>query len=208
MTVFARVTLAALLGATALAGCRSPEVRFYMMPTPPPDEGLQPEDFAVVIAPIEVPPIIDRPQVVWREGQAGMHADDYHRWGAGFPAEIRRALAEHLRALLKSDSIVAEPADLPGPDTLRLSVFIQQLDARPNGRVDLRAVYTVRRGDDREVTLRDVADVHVKVKGEFPTDVVVGYGDAVGELARQIAAHMRRLSPKAPPAPASAPAEP
>lgn len=194
-----------LCAAFALVGgaCRSPEVRFYMMPTPPPNEGEHPDGFAVVIAPVEVPHVIDRPQVVWREGQTVMNADDYHRWGASLPAEIRRALMEHLRALLLSDTIVAEPADLPGPDTLRLSVFIQQLDARPKGRVDLRAVYTVRRGDAREPVVRDVADVHVSVKGDLPSDVVIGYGDAVAALAQHIAEHMRRLNVKAeaPPAP-------
>jgi uncharacterized lipoprotein YmbA len=188
------------------AGCRSPEVRFYMMPTPPPNEGERPDGFAVVIAAIEVPHVIDRPQVVWREGKTVMNADDYHRWGASLPAEIRRALMEHLRALLQSDTIVAEPADLPGPDTLRLTVFIQQLDARPKGRVDLRAVYTVRRGDDREPVVRDVADVHVPVKGDLPSDVVIGYGDAVEALATHIAEHMRNLAKKAPPAAAPAPA--
>lgn len=206
------MNLKRLLGLSAAclalcAGCRSPEVRFYMMPTPPPNEGERPDGFAVVIAPIEVPHVIDRPQVVWREGKTIMNADDYHRWGASLPAEIRRALMEHLRALLQSDTIVAEPADLPGPDTLRLTVFIQQLDARPNGRVDLRAVYTVRRGDDREPVVRDVADVHVNVKGDLPSDVVIGYGDAVEALAARIADQMRKLARKAPPAaaPASTP---
>lgn len=193
---------AALLSFSA---CRSPEVRFYMMPTPAPADGEHPDGFAMVISAIEVPHVIDRPQVVWREGQTIMNADDYHRWGASLPAEIRRALMEHLRALLQSDTIVAAPADLPGPDTLRLAVFIQQLDVRPKGRVDLRAVYTVTRGDAREPVVRDVADVHVPVRGEFPSDVVIGYGDAVGLLAKHIADHVRGLTPRSAPVPVSAP---
>lgn len=186
-----------------LAGCRSPEVRYYMMPTPPPNEGAHPEGFVVVIAPVEVPSVIDRPQLVWREGVTIMNADDYHRWGAALPSEVRRALMEHLRALLLSDTIVSEPADVPGPDTLRLHVFIQQLDARPNGRVDLRAVYTLTRGDEREVIARDVADVHVKVNGALPSDVVIGYGDAIEALAKHVAGTIRKLPTTAPAAPSA-----
>lgn len=200
--------LGVLTAAVFGSGCRSPEVRFYMMPTPPPNEGEHPDGFAMVIAPIEVPHVIDRPQLVWREGQTIMNADDYHRWGASLPAEIRRALMEHLRALLQSDTIVAEPADLPGPDTLRLTVFIQQLDARPKGQVDLRAVYTVRRGDAREPVVRDVANVHVPVRGDLPSDVVIGYGDAVALLAKHIADHVRGLTLRAGPAPWSADPQP
>ncbi len=197
-----RPLVALLLSIAPLAGCRSPEVAFYVMPTPNGgDIHAQDDGAAVIVSAIEVPRIVDRPQLVWRTSETALHADDFHRWGASLPAEIQRALMEHLRAMLRTNTVVSEPAELPGLEPLRLTVYVQQLDAHAGSGIYLRAVYTVRRGEQRDVVARGEAEVRAPLEGEGPTAVVKGYGIVVEGMARQIAERLKAVPPPPPPAP-------
>ena len=145
----ARRPLAQVLASVALtaavAGCASrPAEHFYTVSgedgAPDPAPGAQ----RIVVTPIAIPALIDRPQLVVRTGAHEIAVLENHRWAVNLPADLTRALANDLRRVRPELDI--EPGNAPqAPDSARiLDVTIAELATGPGPGTSVQASWDLR----------------------------------------------------------------
>ena len=139
---------AALCLALAGSGCsRSPRVTFYTLepgakleapvagPAPP----------AVVVGPVTLPELLDRPQLVVRVAENRVEILETHRWAEPLKSEIPRLVARNLGRLLGSDRVASYQQHSGAGADYRVLLDLVRLESEPGDAVTVESSWTVRR---------------------------------------------------------------
>ncbi|CAG2156253.1 hypothetical protein LMG31506_05648 [Cupriavidus yeoncheonensis] len=194
--------LIALTAATVLAGCASPEPRYYTLAQGPAAAGASvatpaapnTEPLWIEVAPVRVPERLNRPQLVVRDthngNEAGLRLLDLSRWSSPLPDEMRDALSQRLQASLGAvDTYQQGLADVS--PVYRITTEVVRLDADIGQRAGATINWTVRRlPDGRVVSGRTQSDLAAPGAVE---GVVVAYRQILSAAADDIAAGLRAL---------------
>lgn len=196
--------LAALFAATVLAGCASPEPRYYTLAQGPAATGASvatpaapnTEPIWIEVAPVRVPERLNRPQLVVRDtrngnsNEAGLRLLDLARWSSPLPDEMRDALSQRLQASLGAvDTYQQGLADVS--PVYRITTEVVRLDADIGQRAGATINWTVRRlPDGKVVSGRTQADL--AAPGEVDA-VVAAYREILSAAADDIAAGLQTL---------------
>ncbi|RCL25141.1 hypothetical protein C6A77_14600 [Pseudomonas sp. AFG_SD02_1510_Pfu_092] len=120
-----------------LAGCSTPNNYHTLVPSEPVRDSGQ----RIQVARVAVPPQVDRPQLVVRQGQSGLAILETEWWGANLVDEFRSALQDQLGGPVAG-----------GKASLRVDV--QRFDSVPGRYAALEAVWRLTRAGDAELTCR------------------------------------------------------
>ena len=92
------MTIRFLLAGGALdAGCAtSPPSRYYTLSGPPAPAASPPGAMAIVVGPVAIPAVVDRPEIVITIGDNEVWLDEFNRWAAPLADAIAIATAENL----------------------------------------------------------------------------------------------------------------
>jgi uncharacterized lipoprotein YmbA len=209
--------LVALLVMTAavlsLFGCvsgRSPSARFFQL-QPAPDiktaEGTPLNaGCAVVLRPVTLEPYLNRPQMVSRVNPYEIGYNEFARWAEPLDKNVTRVLTENLRHLLQTDRVVIFPQTAPKTKNASVSVDISRFEAKPGGKAELNAAWTVRMEADGKIVNR-AKDFSVSVAGNRIEDAAAAQAGLLADLSKLIAADVLALA-TATPAPAAESATP
>jgi uncharacterized lipoprotein YmbA len=183
-------TLALLLGlAAALCGCRGAvePTAFYTLESRSPAALAPGPGPAVGVGPLEIPRVIDRPQLVIRDSGQSVHLEEFHRWAGPLDEAVLGALVGEIAALLDSQRVVGHPWEgFIDPD-YRVPVTVARLDGAPGGEVVLEATWGVLpRGAERAEVVRRTT-LREPVAGADHAALVAAHGRALGALAREMA---------------------
>lgn len=146
----ARVLVWALLGVLA-AGCASPAARFYKLSavSAPPQAALStPAALSVVVGPVSIPALVDRPQFVLSSGANEVRVDEFNRWAAPLADDIGRVVAEDLVVLLATPQVTLYAQQAGEAAQYRVAIGVQRFESTPGQAVLLDAVWSVRRTRD------------------------------------------------------------
>ncbi len=178
-----------------LAGCRSstPPVEFYTLsPLTFVSEadkitGLG-DNIAVGVGPLQIPNIIDRPQIVTRMGPNKIKVAEFHRWAGSVYEDFLRVVTMNLAALLPSSLVVAFPwEDYFVPD-YRIYMEVQQFDGRLGQYAQLVITWTITAREAREILLVHKSFIREPVQeGEDYDAFVAAKSRILATLSRQIA---------------------
>jgi uncharacterized lipoprotein YmbA len=190
---FIRGGMLAVCLAAVLAGCsRSPRVTFYTL-----EPGAQLENTVaattvptVVVGPITLPEVVDRPQLVMRVAANRVDILETLRWAEPLKSEIPRLIAENLGRLLGS-SRVSSYLQHAGTDAdYRVLVDFQRFESAPGEAVTVEAVWSLRRATGgTPKTGRSVVREPVGAEGYDP--LVAAYGRALLAVSRDLARAIR-----------------
>lgn len=180
--------------ATVLAGCGgSPREHFYTL-----SAGAAPESaaaaqtaaaYSVVVGPVTVPDVVDRPQLVVRTGTNQVAILEQQRWAEPLKSEIPRVLAENLAQLLGTRQVTAYPQTSSGGTEYRVLVDIQRFESALGGPVTINALWTVRRGTGEPRTGQSLT--RESAGGEGYDAIVAAYSRALATVSRDIAVAIR-----------------
>lgn len=187
--------LAALLVATLVAGCASPEPRYYTLAQGPATAAIaampavaNTEPLWIEVAPVRVPERLNRPQLVVRDtrngNEAGLKLLDLSRWSSPLPDEMRDALSQRLQANLGAVDTYQQGLSDVAP-VYRITTDVVRLDADIGQRAGATINWTVRRlPDGKVVSGRTQSDL--AAPGEVE-GVVAAYREILGVAAGDIA---------------------
>jgi hypothetical protein len=189
--------LAALAAILSTGACGvfgdSPEARFYTLRVEEPAEASPDRDgrgsfgAPVGIADVEIPPTLDRPQIV-RVGQGGEVAVlDLHRWAGPVDIMIRRTLAQNLASRLPAGAVVLPGQPKPQEAMRNLVVVFSRFGAGPGDTIALDATWSVVPEEGAGARFDRRARIEVPLDGGTPGDIVDGMNVALGRLAGRIA---------------------
>ena len=183
-------TLVTLFG---LAGCRSstPPVEFYTLS---PMAAVSEEDkvaglgdnIAVGVGPLQIPKVIDRPQMVTRIGPNRIYVDEFHRWAGSVYEDFLRVVTMNLSTLLNSSLVVAYPwEDYYEPD-YRVFLDAHRFDGFPGRFVQLDISWTITDRDARRILLVHKTTLREPTRGEDFEAFVAAKSRILATLSRHI----------------------
>jgi uncharacterized lipoprotein YmbA len=139
-----RALMIATLAAALAPACRSAGSEYYTLIAPPVDRAAPvTETFQLDILPVDVPPEVDRAEIVVREGPGKLTPVETKSWISPLPRELRHAFSDDLgRALGARDIAGATPvANIP---TYRVKIVVQRFDSSLGARASIEAISTIR----------------------------------------------------------------
>jgi uncharacterized protein len=173
-------------------GCGSaPTSRFYNLSaaTTP---AATPSDLSVVVGPVSVPAVVDRPQIVVRTGPNQMRLEEFNRWASPLQNNISRVVAENLVAMLGTPRVTLSPQTLSADADYRAVIEVQSFESVPGDVAVLDALWTVRRTKDgRSETGRTTARETMQEKSYEA--LAAAHSRALARLSRDIADTVRAL---------------
>jgi uncharacterized protein len=184
------------------SGCaRTQESRFYAL-TPVP--GIMPETHEKLSTPeksigigiVEIPSHLDRPQIVTQKGPHQIHLAEYDRWALNLRENIKSVLAENLSTLLSEHHVYILPWRGVRPVQYQINVRIMRFDALPGETVIMDAHWVVLEEDTRQILLEQGSQIQLPLFTRDYNDIVATQSQALGELSREIAEAIHRLSDK------------
>ena len=139
-----RILTCILLAAGLCACAGSPPVRYFSLDDGRPAAPTSPNGVSVAIVHVDLPEVIDRPQLVLRSDGHRLQLSDRDRWAEPLRRQVPRLLARDLGAALDSARVVALAMDARDyAIDFKLAVDIQHLDVVSGQSVELDAVWRV-----------------------------------------------------------------
>jgi hypothetical protein len=173
------------------AGCATPDSRFYTLSaaiTP----AATSSDLSVVVGPVSVPAVVDRPQIVVSTGPNQVRLDEFNRWASPLQNNISRVVADNLIAMLGTPRVTLFPQTVSADADYRAAIEVRSFDSAPGEAATLDAVWTVSRPKDgKSRTGRTAVREPAPEKGYDA--LAAAHSRALARLSRDIADAVRAL---------------
>jgi hypothetical protein len=148
--------------------------------------GASERSITVGVGPVQLPDYLDRSQIVTRTAGNELILPDFDKWAEPLDKSFVRVLTEDLSALRPADRFVAYPAPKPLDADYQLVVEVMQFDGAPDGKVALKARWTLYGENRREpVAIRD-SRIAEPLEGSGCEAVVAAESKALASLSREI----------------------
>ena len=173
------------------SGCASPASHFYTL-----SAGAAPaatsSNLSVVVGPVSVPAVVDRPQIVVTTGPNQVRPEEFNRWAAPLQNSIARVVAENLVAMLGTPRVILSSQTLGADADYRVAIEVQRFESAPGEAATLDAVWTVIRAKDgRSQTGRTTVR---EVTSDKSNDALAAaHSRALARLSGDIADGVRKL---------------
>lgn len=175
-----------------LAGCASPlEERFYTLsPAAVAQPATNAGRYRVAVGPVTVPALVDRPQIVLREGANKVTLAEQSRWAEPLEDGIERVVAGDLATLLDDAQVLAASQGAATGARCRVLLDVQRFDSMLGEAAVLEVSWTVMEADAGVVHAgRSV--IREPVAGPGYDALVAAHSRALAAASRDIAAALR-----------------
>ena len=198
---FKTVTLVVMFIPLLLAGCgsSSQRVEYY---TFNPLTGMQAEAntpvtdqiLSIGIGPVEIPQILDRPQIVTRSGPNKLNIDEFNRWAGRLDENFARVLAENISLLLDTDQVAVYPWQTDFKPRYRIALKINYFEGQWGKDVLLEAIWSVTEQQNQSTHSMRKTAVNEPLSAEPDYEALVAaHSRAIAQLSREIAQEIQRL---------------
>lgn len=191
-----------MLVAAILAGCASPEPRYYTLAQRPTiDAASAPavirskEQVLIEVPPVHIAEALNRSNLFLDKGGGRLSLMELDRWSAPLPDELRDALSQRLQASLGAIDIYHQGRSGETP-LYRVIVEVVRMNAELGGNADAIINWTVQRSPDRKM-------MSGRTQAALPTSggmdsVVAAYQQFIANTGDDIAAAIRILQAASP----------
>jgi uncharacterized lipoprotein YmbA len=184
-----------------LAGCGggpSQPGRFYVLSSPPDltpvvSSSTADETLAIGVGPIELPPHLDRTQIVTQTSRHRLDLKDLDQWAEPLKDGFKRVLAQNLSRLLGTNRTVSYPWRRPLTVQLQVTVEVLRFDTDSAGESVLAARWNIVKGDGRKLLYSRTSTFRTRVPAPGIEPIVAAMSGNVAELSREIATGIMAL---------------
>jgi uncharacterized lipoprotein YmbA len=180
-----RLAGAAALLAT-LAACTSAPMHFHTLIPPSAPLASTAAPFVIDVQAVGVPPQVDQPALVLRQGASGITVLDGERWASPLGDEIRGALSADLTTRLGTHDVHGLPR-AKDAKVIIVQLDVRRFDSETGGSATLEAGWSVRT-TDRAVTCASRVS---EPAGSSYDSLVDAHQRALGKVADQVATAVR-----------------
>ncbi len=203
LRTLAAASVAAICAFVNLAGCSSPSPTFYALRAKDAGgdlAGAKPGDMPdaatmdVVVGPVSVPDMVDRPQIVTRNPDNTIEMNEFARWAAPLKADVGRVIAADLALRLGTARVSTVDLGATTPPVWRVRVDIMRFDTVPGDSVTIEAQWVVRPPGHRALALGHTV-AHEPVASHDYGALVDAHDRALAAISEDIAAAIRADHP-------------
>ncbi len=182
-----------VLAVLALSACATPpQERFFTLAAQTPaaqgtgtaGPGATTATFSIVVGPVTVPDMVDRPQLVLRSSQNRVEIVEQARWAAPLKSEIPRVIAEHLSLALAGARTSTSDQRAAAVSDYRVLVDIQRFDSVPGVGATVQALWSITSPGRDPLTGRSLA---TEAAGPGYEALVAAHGRALATISQDIA---------------------
>src|SRR5262245_20682973 len=175
-----------------VGGSASPPSRFYTLCAAANAPAATTSNLSVVVGPVSVPPVVDRPQIVVTTGPNQVRLEEFNRWASPLQSNISRVVAENLVAILGTPRVILFSQALGVDVDYRAAIEVQRFESTPGEASILDAVWTVSRTKDgKSQTGRTTVRERARHKGYDA--LASAHSRGLARLSQDIAAAVRAL---------------
>ena len=182
------------MGAGSIGG-----TRFYSLSAPLPSSSSITNKLSVGIGPVEIPRLLNRPQIVSRKDKTEINIAEKHQWGGSYKEELIKALTDNFSSLLKTERIEEYPWKSSFKPNYQVRIDIESFDGQVGKSVVLNARWRLVRNNKELLVKRSVIEVPVATSGSASSSSYGAYvkaqSQAISQLSQEIVANIQ-MSPK------------
>lgn len=171
-------------------GCaKGPPPDFYMLaPQAPVNLPSFESGIAIGVGPVELPPHLDRNQIVSRITPNRLRLSEQHHWAEPLKVGFTRVLLISLGLELDSNRVYALPTRRRRDLDFQVTVDVLRFDGEISEQVELVARWNLLDSDGKKILLSRVAQINETSDGLDHEAFVAAQSRAVASLGREIAA--------------------
>ena len=197
---FQKTSRLILTTAVLMVGCASgpPPVEFYTLNslsgmTQQASPAGANQNIGIGIGPVEIPEMLDRPQIVTRTGPNKLRMDEFHRWAGPLKDGFARVLAENIGLLLATDRVAIYPWEIDFKPNYRIAVDIRYFEGQLGENVILEAVWRVSGKEDQEIQIVKTSVIKETLSSPDYEALVAAKSQTIAQLSREIVKEIQRL---------------
>jgi uncharacterized protein len=189
-----------VISVALLVGCaHSVEPRYYTLgfPTAPANqEAGSKVSRNISIGPINIPEVVDRPQLVLQAGPNRVAMLEQHRWAQPLKSEISRVIAASLMQQV-AGAWVTDYRNGSGQNIdYRVSINVQRFESQPGEGVTIEALWVVRPAGNGEARMGKSVVREVLAGNDYEA-LVAAHGRALVAISRDIGAAIQSAGAEA-----------
>ena len=172
----------------SLSACgTSPKTNFYVLNSDyePPAQG--DEGVSVGVLKATLPPLLDRSEIVTRDGQYKIELADFHHWAGELNDNIISLIARELSQRLKSNRIYSDPQRTNKESDYQVKVFVASFDGELGGEATFRGAWSLLSSQGEHELSREIFMLSKQVKSKSYSDMVAALSDLTVQLSEKIA---------------------
>lgn len=171
-----------------LAACgTSPKTNFYVLSTERVEPGELTSSLGIGLWKVALPVLLDRPEIVTREGENKVFYADFHQWAGGLDNNITLSIGRELSRRLKTDRLSISPWRAHKINDYQVKVYIYRFDGELGGDVVAKGTWNLLNGEGDKELRREAFSYKARVNGKEHVDMVATLGQLTAQLAGTIA---------------------
>lgn len=191
--------LALLFVLLAACATSSPPTRYYLLTAEPSSGTNRPEgpsrDWRVIsLGPVEIPPYLDRPQIVDRISDNRLHLKNFEHWAEPLEANFTRVLAENLGQDLARTQVLIFPEKSLTPVAYRILVRIVRFDLDQTKTAVLTVNWSIIDKTNDRVLKRQRSVFRRVVEKNDQEAAVAARSELIGEFSQEIKRSLQQLA--------------
>jgi uncharacterized lipoprotein YmbA len=163
-------------------------IRFYALHSLPPSTTAN-NKLRIGVGPLEIPRLINRPQIVSRKNQSEINMTETHQWGGSHKEELIQVITDNLSSLLKTESIQQYPWKFSFKPHYQVRINIERFDGELGKNVQLIARWWLLKNNKEILVKRAV--INSKTHGNSYSDYVNAQSQALKVFSQQIMRHIK-----------------
>ena len=193
MIAYRLATIAA--AAMLAAGCQtSPPARYFTLSGPPPSTAAAaPQAPSILVGPVAIPAVVDRPEIVVTVGENEVWLDEFNRWASPLSDAIGIATAEYLGTALASPRVTLMSQTAGSSAEYRVVIEVQRFESVPGSYALVDAFFSVRRVADGRTAPGRTTSREITSDKSYDA-LAAAHSRAVARLAKDIADTLRALA--------------
>ena len=169
------------------------DTRFYSLSAPLPSSSTITNKLSVGIGPVEIPRLLNRPQIVSRKDNTEIIIAEKHQWGGSYKEELIKALTDNFSSLLKTERIEEFPWKSSFKPNYQVRIDIESFDGQVGKSVILNARWRLVKSKKEIMVKRAVIEVPVSASSSSYSSYVNAQSEAIKRLSQEIVTHIQKI---------------
>jgi len=170
-----------------LSACgTSPKTHFYLLSAERNTDITTTDKISIGVWKVNVPELIDRPEIVTRTGPHTINLADFHRWAGGLSNNMSLLIANELSYNLQTGHVDVSPWSAYRNFDYQVKVHIREFDSVPGGTGSIKGAFVILNGKGNKKLLEERFSFKETVKGESYSEIAATMSRLVVSLSAKI----------------------
>lgn len=128
-----------------LAGCSSPKPTFYSLNAAPiPKAASEAKTTRIMVGPVTLPAMFDRPQLVTQNANNTVQVHEYHRWANPLKGDISDVVASSIASTLKISNVWSFSQSMQTQFDYQVFLEVQSIENKPGEGIAVDVLWTIK----------------------------------------------------------------